>query len=76
METLAIEVGSVYRYTMDGKENWGEGKTDKRTIYDYIAVRKGNGFVTTKYFRRPLDCMNSKRLRFILSELYLETYGK
>lgn len=32
MQTLAIEGGYVYHYTLDGKENWGEGKTDKRTI--------------------------------------------
>lgn len=32
MQTLAIEGGYVYHYTIDGKENWGEGKTDKRTV--------------------------------------------
>jgi hypothetical protein len=32
MQTLAIEGGYVYHYTVDGKENWGEGKTDKRTV--------------------------------------------
>lgn len=30
--TLAIEGGYVYHYSLDGSENWGEGKTDKRTI--------------------------------------------
>jgi len=32
MQTLAIEGGYVYYYTLDGKEKWGEGKTDDRTI--------------------------------------------
>lgn len=32
MQTLAIEGGYVYHYTVDGKEKWGEGKTDDRTI--------------------------------------------
>jgi hypothetical protein len=32
MHTLAIEGGYVYHYTLDGKEKWGEGKTDDRTI--------------------------------------------
>jgi hypothetical protein len=32
MQTLAIEGGYVYHYTIDGKENWGEGKTDSRTV--------------------------------------------
>lgn len=32
MQTLAIEGGYVYHYSMDGKEKWGEGKTDDRTI--------------------------------------------
>ncbi|QGY45204.1 hypothetical protein GM418_16440 [Maribellus comscasis] len=32
MQTLAIEGGYVYNYTLDGKEKWGEGKTDDRTI--------------------------------------------
>lgn len=32
MQTLAIEGGYVYHYTLDGNENWGEGKTDDRTI--------------------------------------------
>ncbi len=32
MQTLAIEGGYVYHYTLDGNENWGEGKTDYRTI--------------------------------------------
>ncbi|MCG6186031.1 hypothetical protein [Maribellus maritimus] len=32
MQTLAIEGGYVYHYTLDGKEKWGEGKTDDRTI--------------------------------------------
>lgn len=31
-QTLAIEGGYVYYYTLDGKEKWGEGKTDDRTI--------------------------------------------
>lgn len=31
-QTLAIEGGYVYHYTLDGKEKWGEGKTDDRTI--------------------------------------------
>lgn len=31
-QTLAIEGGYVYFYTLDGKEKWGEGKTDGRTI--------------------------------------------
>lgn len=31
-QTLAIEGGYVYFYTLDGKEKWGEGKTDDRTI--------------------------------------------
>ena len=30
--SLAIEGGYVYHYTLDGKEKWGEGKTDDRTI--------------------------------------------
>ena len=30
--SLAIEGGYVYHYTLDGKETWGEGKTDNRTI--------------------------------------------
>jgi len=32
MQSLAIEGGFVYHYSMDGKEKWGEGKTDDRTI--------------------------------------------
>ena len=32
MQTLAIEGGYVYHYTLDGKEKWGEGKTDDRTV--------------------------------------------
>jgi len=32
MQSLAIEGGYVFHYTMDGKEKWGEGKTDDRTI--------------------------------------------
>ncbi len=32
MNTLAIEGGYVYYYSLDGKEKWGEGKTDDRTI--------------------------------------------
>lgn len=32
MQTLAIDGGYVYHYTLDGKEKWGEGKTDDRTI--------------------------------------------
>jgi len=32
MKTLAIEGGYVYHYSLDGKEKWGEGKTDDRTI--------------------------------------------
>lgn len=31
-QTLAIEGGYVYYYTLDGKEKWGEGKTDDRTV--------------------------------------------
>ncbi|HSH20762.1 MAG TPA: pectate lyase, partial [Draconibacterium sp.] len=31
-QTLAIEGGYVYHYTLDGKERWGEGKTDDRTV--------------------------------------------
>jgi hypothetical protein len=32
MQSLAIEGGYVYHYTLDGKEKWGEGSTDNRTI--------------------------------------------
>jgi len=32
MQSLAIEGGFVYHYSLDGKETWGEGKTDDRTI--------------------------------------------
>lgn len=32
MQSIAIEGGYVYHYTLDGKEKWGEGKTDDRTI--------------------------------------------
>jgi len=32
MQSLAIEGGYVYHYTLDGKEKWGEGKTDDRTV--------------------------------------------
>lgn len=32
MQTLAIEGGYVYHYSLDGKEKWGEGKTDDRTV--------------------------------------------
>jgi hypothetical protein len=32
MQSLSIEGGYVYHYTLDGKEKWGEGKTDDRTI--------------------------------------------
>lgn len=32
MRSLSIEGGYVYHYSMDGKERWGEGKTDDRTI--------------------------------------------
>jgi hypothetical protein len=32
IQSLAIEGGYVYHYTLDGKEKWGEGKTDDRTI--------------------------------------------
>jgi len=32
MQSLAIEGGYVYNYSMDGKEKWGEGKTDDRTV--------------------------------------------
>ncbi len=31
-QSLAIEGGYVYHYSMDGKEKWGEGKTDDRTV--------------------------------------------
>jgi len=31
-QTLAIEGGYVYFYSLDGIEKWGEGKTDDRTI--------------------------------------------
>ncbi|MEZ5038451.1 MAG: pectate lyase [Saprospiraceae bacterium] len=31
-QSLAIEGGYVYHYSLDGKEKWGEGKTDDRTI--------------------------------------------
>jgi len=32
MQTLSIEGGYVYNYTLDGKENWGEGRTNNRTV--------------------------------------------
>lgn len=32
MQSLAIEGGYVYHYSLDGKDKWGEGKTDDRTI--------------------------------------------
>ena len=32
IQSLAIEGGYVYHYTLDGTERWGEGKTDSRTI--------------------------------------------
>ncbi len=32
MQSLAIEGGYVYHYSMDGKEKWGEGRTNDRTI--------------------------------------------
>ncbi|MBT6766160.1 MAG: hypothetical protein HOA90_16665, partial [Prolixibacteraceae bacterium] len=32
IQSLAIEGGYVYHYTLDGKEKWGEGKTDDRTV--------------------------------------------
>lgn len=32
MRSIAIEGGYVYHYTLDGKERWGEGKTNERTI--------------------------------------------
>ena len=32
MQSLSIEGGYVYHYTLDGSEKWGEGKTDDRTI--------------------------------------------
>ncbi len=32
MHSLAIEGGYVYHYSLDGKEKWGEGKTDDRTV--------------------------------------------
>ena len=32
MQSLAIEGGYVYHYSLDGKEKWGEGKTDDRTV--------------------------------------------
>ena len=32
LQSLAIEGGYVYNYSMDGKEKWGEGKTDDRTV--------------------------------------------
>lgn len=32
IQSLAIEGGYVYHYSMDGKEKWGEGKTDDRTV--------------------------------------------
>lgn len=32
MQSLAIEGGYVYHYSLDAKEKWGEGKTDNRTI--------------------------------------------
>jgi len=32
MQSLGIEGGYVYHYSMDGKEKWGEGKTDDRTV--------------------------------------------
>lgn len=32
LQSMAIEGGYVYHYTLDGKEKWGEGKTDDRTI--------------------------------------------
>ena len=38
-QTLAIEGGFVYFYTLDGKEKWGEGKTDDRTSDDCSICR-------------------------------------
>ena len=32
IQSLAIEGGYVYHYSTDGKEKWGEGKTDDRTV--------------------------------------------
>jgi Pectic acid lyase len=32
LQSLSIEGGYVYHYSLDGKEKWGEGKTDDRTI--------------------------------------------
>jgi len=32
IQSLAIEGGYVYHYSIDGKEKWGEGKTDDRTV--------------------------------------------
>jgi hypothetical protein len=32
MQSIAIEGGYVYHYTLDGEEKWGEGRTDDRTI--------------------------------------------
>ena len=32
IQSLAIEGGYVYHYSLNGKEKWGEGKTDDRTI--------------------------------------------
>jgi hypothetical protein len=32
IQSLSIEGGYVYHYTLDGQERWGEGKTDSRTI--------------------------------------------
>ncbi|HBE42862.1 MAG TPA: hypothetical protein DDW27_16990 [Bacteroidales bacterium] len=32
MQSLAIEGGYVYHYSLDAKEKWGEGQTDDRTV--------------------------------------------
>ena len=32
IQSLAIEGGYVYHYTLDGKEKWGEGRTNDQTI--------------------------------------------
>jgi len=62
MQTLAIEGGYVYHYTLDGKENWGEGKTDKRTIE---VQQPGTPAVGMSYLRAYRVTKNKDFLRAV-----------
>ena len=51
MRSLAIEGGYVYFYSLDGKEKWGEGKTDDHTIEVQPPGTPAVGFSFLKAYR-------------------------